>query len=310
MTAAAAGNQTGTRPQKLQIQPRTSGIMPVGRLWWLAVPAALTFIIFFVIPVASLFGLSVNKSVAGVINLSSHLTLDNFIRIFSRATYYEAILRSIWISAIVAIFSLIFGYPLAYVIAKTTNPGRNTFLMILVLSAMQLDMVIRMFGLMVLLGDNGLINGFLLYTGLISQPLPLMYNTFGVIVGLVQITLPFMILSLIGIIKAIHPSLEEAARALGASRFQAFISIILPLSMPGILAGTLLVFALSISSYVVPALMGGWKVMVLPIHIYQQIAEVGRWQFGAAIAVVLFVTSILAVAIYHQAASRTAGGRT
>jgi putative spermidine/putrescine transport system permease protein len=163
---------------------------------------------------------------------------------------------------------------------------------------------------MVLLGDNGLINGFLLRVGAITAPLPLMYNVFGVIVGLVQITLPFMVLSLIGIIKAIHPSLEEAARSLGASRWHAFVTIVLPLSMPGILAGTLLVFALSISSYVVPALMGGWKVMVLPIHIYQQIAEVGRWQFGAAIAVVLFVTSIAAVAVYHQAAVRTSGGRT
>jgi len=272
-------------------------------------PAAAVFVIFFVIPVASLFGLSLNKSVAGVIAYSSELTFDNFVRIFTRATYYEAILRSIWVSAIVSVVSLLFGYPLAYVIAKTTNPGRNTLLMILVLSAMQLDMVIRMFGLMVLFGDNGLINGFLLYTGLISSPVPLMYNTFGVIVGLVQITLPFMVLSLIGIIKAIHPSLEEAARSLGASRRQAFFSIVLPLSMPGILAGTLLVFALSISSYVVPALMGGWKVIVLPIHIYQQIAEVGRWQFGAAIAVVLFITSIIAVAIYHQAAARTSGGR-
>jgi len=288
--------------------PSRSPLRP--RLWWLAVPAALTFLVFFVIPVASLFGLSFNKSVAGVISYSSTLTLDNFVRIFTRATYYDAILRSIWISAIVSTVALLFGYPLAYVIAKTTSPGRNTLLMILVLSAMQLDMVIRMFGLMVLFGDNGLINGFLLYTGLISRPLPLMYNTFGVIVGLVQITLPFMVLSLIGIIKAIHPSLEEAARSLGASRRQAFFSIVLPLSMPGILAGTLLVFALSISSYVVPALMGGWKVIVLPIHIYQQIAEVGRWQFGAAVAIVLFITSIIAVAIYHQAAVRTSGGRT
>lgn len=310
MAAVTPDSHAGTDRQKLRHQVSARKTVLAPHLWWLAVPAGLVFIVFFVIPVASLFGLSFNKSVAGVIGLSSQLTIENFIRIFARATYYEAILRSVWISAVVAVFTLIFGYPLAYLIAKTTNPGRNTFLMILVLSAMQLDMVIRMFGLMVLLGDNGLINGFLLHIGLINAPLPLMYNTFGVIVGLVQITLPFMVLSLIGIIKAIHPSLEEAARALGASRFQAFRSIVLPLSMPGILAGTLLVFALSISSYVVPALMGGWKVMVLPIHIYQQIAEVGRWQFGAAIAVVLFVTSIIAVAIYHQAAIRTSGGRT
>ncbi|WP_425624023.1 ABC transporter permease [Agrobacterium radiobacter] len=273
-------------------------------------PALLFFIVFFVVPTASLFGLAFNKSVAGVITLSSDITFDNFVRIFSRSIYYELILRSAGISTVVALVCLVFGYPLAYVIAKTVNPGRNTLLMILVLSSMQLDMVIRLYGLMVLLGDNGLVNGMLLRLGFISEPLPLMYNIFGVIVGLVQITLPFMILSLIGIIKSIHPSLEEAARSLGASRTKAFFSVVLPLSMPGILAGTLLVFALAISSYVVPALMGGWKVMVMPIHIYQQVAETGRWQFGASIAVVLFVTSLMAIAVYHRAAMRRTGGRS
>ena len=136
-----------------------------------------------------------------------------------------------------------------------------------------------------------------------------MYNLFGVIVGLVQITLPFMILSLIGAIKAINPSLEEAARSLGSTRWQAMRQVTLPLSLPGIYAGTLLVFALAISSYVVPALMGGWKVVTLPIHIYQQIAEVGRWQFGAAIGTVLFVTALLALAVYVYALKRQAGGR-
>lgn len=292
---------------------RRSRRMPtLGRpqLWWLVVPGVLFFLVFFVAPVGSLFALAFNKSVAGVITFSPTLTLDNFTRIFTREIYSDAILRSIWISAVVSIVTLFLGYPLAFLIAKTEHPGRNTVLMILVLSSMQLDLVIRMYGLMVLLGDNGLINGFLIWLGVIHQPLPLMYNAFGVIVGLVQISLPFMVLSLIGIIKSIHPSLEEAARSLGASRAQAFRSIVLPLSMPGILAGSILVFALAISSYVVPALMGGWKVMVLPIHIYQQIAETGRWQFGSSIAVVLFVTSLVAVAIYQRIAAQTSGGRT
>ncbi|BCP54451.1 ABC transporter permease [Kaistia sp. 32K] len=280
------------------------------RLWWLVVPAFVLFLCFFVAPAASLFAIAFDKSVPGVVTFAGNFTLDNFVRIFTRPLYYLAILRSIGIAAVVAACALVIGYPLAFVIAKTEHPGRNTFLMILVLSAMQLDTVIRMYGLMVLMGDNGLINGALMSIGLIEKPLPLMYNTFGVVVGLVQVTLPFMVLSLIGIIKAIHPSLEEAARSLGATRAQAFWRVVLPLSMPGILAGSLLVFALSISSYVVPALMGGWKVMVLPIHIYQQIAETGRWQFGAAVAVVLFVTSLFAVFIYHKAAVRTAGGRT
>lgn len=278
-------------------------------LWWLVVPALLVFLFFFLLPVVSLLAISFDKSTAGVVTFQGKLTLANFERIFTRDLYYMAILRSVWIGASVASICLVLGYPLAYIIARTLKPSTATILTLLVLISMQLDMVIRLYGLMVLMGDNGIINGALLRAGIISQPLPLMYNLFGVIVGLVQITLPFMILSLIGAIKAINPSLEEAARSLGSTRWQAMRQVTLPLSLPGIYAGTLLVFALAISSYVVPALMGGWKVVTLPIHIYQQIAEVGRWQFGAAIGTVLFVTALLALAVYVHALKRQAGGR-
>lgn len=280
------------------------------RVFWLILPAFAFFLIFFFVPVLSLFLISLDKPVAGVVQPQWDFTATNFIRFFTRDTYYGAALRSIELATLVALITLVLGYPLAYMIARTENPGRNTFYMILVLCAMQLDMVIRLYGLMVLLGDNGLINNALLDAGWITQPLPLMYNFFGVVVGLVQFSLPLMVLSLIGVIRSINPSLEEAARSLGATRRTAFWRIIVPLSMPGILAGSLLVFAISISSYVVPALMGGWKVIVLPIHIYQQIAELGKWQFGAAIAVVLFVTSVVAVVIYQRYAAVTAGGRT
>ncbi|MEZ5666818.1 MAG: ABC transporter permease [Alphaproteobacteria bacterium] len=280
------------------------------KVFWLILPAFAFFLIFFILPVVSLFLISIDEPMAGVVEPQWQFTFENFARFFTRSTYYWAALRSIGMASLVAVITLILGYPLAYMIAKTAHPARNTFYMILVLCAMQLDMVIRLYGLMVLMGDNGLINGPLLRAGWIKEPLPLMYNFTGVVVGLVQFTLPFMVLSLIGIIRGIHPSLEEAARSLGATRRTAFWRIVFPLSMPGVLAGSLLVFAISISSYVVPALMGGWKVVVMPIHIYQQIAELGKWQFGAAIAVVLFATSVLAVVVYQRYAARTAGGRT
>ncbi|MBO0662425.1 ABC transporter permease [Jiella sp. MQZ9-1] len=283
---------------------------PMPKLWLLVLPASLFFLIFFILPVASLLGMSFNKTIPGVLGFSSALTLDNYVRIFTRSLYFDAIFRSVGIGVLVSLVCLLLGYPLAYVIARTKVPARVTVLTILVLSSMQLDMVIRLYGLMVLLGDNGLINQMLLASGLVSAPLHLMYNTFGVVVGLVQVTLPFMIMSLIGVIRQIPPSFEEAARSLGASRAAAFRHVALPLSMPGILSGSLLVFAMSISSYVVPALMGGWKVLVLPIHVYQQIAEAGRWQFGAAIAAVLFLTSLLAVIVYDRAAAYIAGGRS
>jgi putative spermidine/putrescine transport system permease protein len=278
------------------------------RLTWLVIPAFAFFVLFFVLPVASMLGISFNKAIPGVIGFKLTFTLANFERFFHRAIYYEAAIRSIGLSSLVAAITLIIGYPLAYLIAKTEHPGRNTFLMILVLTAMQLDMVIRLYGMMVLMGDNGLINAALLKWGIIDKPLPLMYNFFGVVVGLVQFGLPFMVLSLIGIIRGIHPTLEEAARSLGAGRWKAFWRVTFPLSMPGILAGSLLVFAISMSSYVIPALMGGWKVMVLPIHIYQQNSELGNWQFGSAISVILFASSMLAVFVYQRYAIKVAGG--
>lgn len=278
-------------------------------LGWLVLPAILFLTLFFLIPVLSLFAISFDKGIQGVITFQGNLSLENFERIFTRSLYYSAIWRSVAIGAVVAGICLVIGYPLAFIIARTFRPGIATMLTIFVLSSMQLDMVIRLYGMMVLMGDNGIINTALLRLGIIGQPLRLMYNTFGVIVGLVQVTLPFMVLSLIGAIKSINPSLEEAARSLGSSRWHVMRTITWPLSLPGVYAGTLLVFALAISSYVVPALMGGWKVITLPIHIYQQIAEVGRWQFGAAIATILFCTSLLAMAIYILALRRNAGGR-
>lgn len=280
------------------------------RLWLLVLPAVLFLAAFFVLPVMSMLAISLDRAVQGVVTFQGDFVTTNFERFLARPAYYLAAARSISIAATVTAICLILGYPLAYLISKTRNVVGNTLLMILVLAAMQLDMVIRLYGMMVLMGDRGLINSALIGAGVIPAPLPLMYNTFGVIVGMVQFTLPFMVLSLIGVIRSIEPSLEEAARSIGATRRQTFMRITLPLSMPGILAGCMIVFALSISSFVVPALMGGWRVAVLPIHIYQQVAEIGNWQLGAALAVVLLGLSLGGILFFQLAARLLSGGRT
>ena len=147
----------------------------------MAAPGALFFVVFFVVPLASLFLLSLDKPTLGNASVQWMFDFRNFERFFGRAIYYEAASRSAGLAALVSLIALILGYPLAFVIAKTTNVRRNTTLMILVLSAMQLDMVIRLFGLMVLMGDVGLINEFFRWAGLIGdEPLPLMYNFAGV----------------------------------------------------------------------------------------------------------------------------------
>ena len=278
--------------------------------WLLVVPLIIFFVIFFVTPVGLMFATSFNPQALGQVSVTSDLTFDNYIRFFSRSNYLEAAGRSVLLASVVSLITLIVAYPMAFVIAKTQHPARNTFLLILVLAAMQLDMVIRLYGMMVILGDNGLINQMLRGLGLIpaGSSAALMYNFSGVVAGLVQFALPFMILTLVGVIRGIDPSLEEAARSLGASRGRTFLRVTLPASMPGILSGSLLVFALSISSYIVPALMGGFRVGVLPIHIFQQVAESARFQFGASIAVILFLLSAGAVLVYLHVGGRRSGG--
>jgi putative spermidine/putrescine transport system permease protein len=280
------------------------------RLWLLVAPMTLFFVLFFAFPVLTLFADAFDKPRPGSVAPHGDFVWTNFIRFFSLPQYYDSALLTIEISAVSSIVAAILGYPLAYLIAKIERPAWNTFLMILVLASMQLDGVIRLYGMMVLLGDNGLINGTLIRWHYLEKPLPLMYDVFGVIVGTVQITLPFMVLSLIGVIRSIHPSFEEAARSLGASPWRAFRDITLPLTMPGLLAGMLLVFALASSSYVVPALMGGWKVWVLPIHIFERITNSGQWQFGAALSMILFLINMSAVFVYQFVSSRLTGGRT
>lgn len=273
----------------------------------LLLPAALLFFVVFLIPIALTTYLSFNPSMQGRLSFDGPLTLANYERIVTRPLYYGAIFNSVWFAVVAAALALVLGYPVAYVIARTRSPRLRTTLTVVVLSALQLDMVIRLYGLMVLLGDNGLINQVGGVFGIAR--LQLMYNPVGVIVGLLECGLPFMILALVPAISNLQMSLEEAARGLGATPWQAFRLVVVPMTMPAVLAGALLVFAISLSSYTVPSLMGGWKVLALPMHIYQQISEVGRWQLGAALAVTLFAvggTVMLAIAAFMR---RLSGGR-
>jgi len=274
----------------------------------LMLPTTVLFLVFFAIPIAQLFAIAFNKSRLGYIKLQPNFTLQNFVRFFTNSLYTEALFNSLYLGLLAVVITLLLGYPVAYTIARTQHPGRNTFYMTLVLVPLQLDMVIRLYGMMTVLGDNGLINDTLLRWGLISKNLPLMYNRLGIVLALVQFCLPFMILSLVGVIRNINWSLVEAARSLGASYWRSFFKIIFPLSLPGVLAGALLVFAISVSSYIVPVLMGGWRVVTMALPIYQQIAGEARWQFGSAIAVILFFITLLIVYAYHRITQRYIGG--
>jgi putative spermidine/putrescine transport system permease protein len=181
-------------------------------------------------------------------------------------------------------------------------------LIVCILSPPLVGIVIRCYGWMILLADRGLINASLMQHGWISAPLPLMYNKFGVTIALVHVFLPFMVLSLTGVLKRIEPQLIEASQTLGASPRRAFLEVTLPLSLPGVLAGSLLVFSLAISSFVVPILVGGFKVHVLPMVVYEQVLSVFDWPFGAANAFVLLAISVALIAVYIKVTERALRG--
>lgn len=280
---------------------------PVPGLVILLVVVIALFAIFFLVPVILLFATGFNPPNQDLIRPQWSFTLSEFQQFFQTSENITGLVNSLELAVITSVLCALLGYPVAYVLARTRDPGRNAILMTLVLIPLQVDVIVRSYGMITLFGNNGLINHTLIQSGLITDPLPLMYNLFGVVMGLLELSIPFMVLALTGVISGIDFDVVHAARSLGASYWKAFFTIILPLSAPGLLAGTLLVFALTISSYSIPVLLGGMQVMVLPILIYQQIATFGNWQEGAASAVVLFAISLIAVYLYQLAAQRLAG---
>jgi putative spermidine/putrescine transport system permease protein len=278
------------------------------RLWVrvaLLLPFTGLLAVFFTVPLLIMAAVSVARQDFGTYEWA--LTPASYIRFLTDSFYLGVLWDTLWLGAVVTAVALLLGYPLAYHLARTRS-RLKPLLLVCVLSPLLVGIVIRCYGWMILLADRGLINAALVDAGWLTTPLPLMYNHFGVGVALVHVFLPFMILSLTGVIKRIDPALLEASMTLGASPARAFWEVTLPLSLPGILAGSLLVFSLAISSFVVPVLLGGFKVYVLPIIVYEQILSVFDWPFGAASAFVLLVLSLAIIVGYIKLTERALRG--
>jgi putative spermidine/putrescine transport system permease protein len=268
-------------------------------------PYVLLLLVFFAAPLALMLVISVSRQSFGEMEWT--ITFHHYARFFSDGFYLGVLSDTLLLGAIVTLVSLLLGYPLAYHLALTRSRWKP-LLIVFILSPLLVGIVIRCYGWMILLADRGLINATLVEHGWLTKPLPLMYNRFGIALGLVHVFLPFMVLSLTGVLKRIDPHLIEASKTLGASPRRAFFEVTLPLSLPGILAGSLLVFSLAISSFVVPILLGGFKVQVLPMIVYEQILSVFDWPFGAANAFVLLVISVALIAVYIKVTERALRG--
>jgi putative spermidine/putrescine transport system permease protein len=254
--------------------------------------------IFFVVPLLTMVRYSLYTHATGGM-MQPTLTLENFQKFFQEELYRRILLKTLCNALITTLAALLLGYPVAYVIARG-HPLVSRILLIAVISPLLVGIVIRSYGWMVLLGRKGLVNQTLQAVGLIASPLRLTGNDVGVIIGLLHVFYPFMVLPLVSVLQKIEPPLEEAAMVLGASRLQVFYRVILPLSIPGVAAGSMLVFLLAAGSFVTPRLIGQNLTKWLLSLVEEQVLTVFNWPFGAAMAVIFITIVLLLVVVYAR----------
>lgn len=208
---------------------------------------------------------------------------------FFKDSYFMAVLgRTLSISLIVTIFCAVLGLPAAYVISGVSKKWRG-ILIALTLFPLLTNSVIRSFAWITILGKNGVINNLLMVFGVINEPMSLLYTDFSIIIGSVYLFLPTMIMTLVGVLENIDDDLLEAAATLGLSPLKGFFKIILPLSLPGMIVGSILVFTGTLTAYTTPQLLGGNKKMMLATLLYQRATTLGDWTSASVVALVMIV---------------------
>ncbi len=220
------------------------------------------------------------------------VTLDNYAFLFQDPYYVTIYLSSIKMAAVSTLLCLLLGYPMAYYIAQQ-SPRRRNLLLLAVILPFWISFLLRVYAWIGLLNTNGLINKALIGMGLIDQPLSLIYNDFAVYLGIVYSYLPFMILPLYANLEKLNLDLRDAAADLGARRWQVFVDVTLPLSMPGIIAGSLLVFIPAIGEFIIPALLGGSDTLMIGRALWDEFFINRDWPVASAVSVVLLLILVL-----------------
>src|SRR5882757_1919646 len=257
-----------------------------------ALPALVLLGVFFLFPVLRMLGYSIEAG-----------SLDWYAKALGEGLYLQVFWNTFQIAAFVTLFCLLLAYPLGFMLA-TTTPGWATLGFIFVLLPLWTSVLVRTYAWMVLLGRNGVFNRGLIGAGIIDDPLPLLHNLTGVLIGMVHVLLPYMVLPIYGAVKRLDPAIVAAAEGLGASSWRIFWRIYLPLTLNGIFAGSVIVFVLALGFFITPALLGGGRVMMIAVLIEQQVRETLNWPFAAALSAVLLAATF-AVYVLAQRFTRT-----
>lgn len=230
-------------------------------------------------------------------------TLANFSDLL-KPLYAKVFLDTVWICFLTAISTLVVGYPLAYALVRTQNAIIKSTLLVIVVTPLFLGEVVRTYSWIIVLGNNGFINSLLKSTGLISQPIQFMFTTFGVVVALVHVTMPVMVVMLAAALSHIDRDYQKAAESLGAGPIRAFLTITLPLSMPGVVAGVTTAFAWTFSAFATPQLIGGGKVNMISNLVYQLGFASFNFPFAASLCVTGLALTIAVLAMLRLASRR------
>jgi putative spermidine/putrescine transport system permease protein len=295
------------RPQVARAAGRRGGAWLRANMTLLLVLPTLVFIgCFLVAPYVDMLVMSFrNPSTTSV--FAPGYTIGNYSRALTDPFYLGVLARTIAFGVVTTAICAAIGYPVAYHLARTRSRFKG-LLYVCILSPLLVGVVVRCYGWIILLANNGLINNAVKKLGLLPHGLPLMYNAFGVGVALVHVFLPFMILPILSSIQSIDPALEEAAQSLGASRARTLFRVVIPLSLPGIQAGSILVFVLTISAYVIPILLGALKVKIMPTLVIQLLIDAFLWPFGAALAFILAASGAAVVYLFIRVTGRLMKG--
>lgn len=267
----------------------------------LALPAVLALLIFFIVPMIYILVRTLMTD-----------GISDFQKFFTDPFYLNILWTTVRVSFVSTVISLLLGYPAAYFIARTESKLKNV-MMIVILFPFLVSAVVRSYGWMVILGTNGLLNQLLQALGLISQPLKILNTETAVIIGMIHLLIPYMILSLVGVLQSIDPNVEYAAYSLGASPAKTFGKVVFPLSLPGIISGCVLVFTMSMTSYVTPKLLGGSKFRMMATMVVQEINVNFDWGAASAISYILLavilVVQVLVVTSTANYMKRMGGGK-
>jgi putative spermidine/putrescine transport system permease protein len=258
--------------------------------WLLIVVPAAVLLLFFVLPNALLLSASFLKSEAQ--QLTSEPTLDNYTFLLTRPLYLQVLLRTFVVGLCVGVIDVVLAFPLAYFLVRTRSRWKG-LLIALSLAPLLASVIVRTYGWYIILNRFGVANDALLGLGVLADRVAFMPSTGAIVIGLAHALLPYCVLTIMSSLGGIHPNLEQAAMSLGASRARTFAHVVLPLSLPGVVGGFVLVFSIAISAYATPAILGGPATQVAATAIYTFMMTLLDWSIGSALAVILIVSSLL-----------------